>query len=894
VQGVLRAFLVTDIVDSTRLWAEHGSAMAIDLVSHDEIVNAVVASVGGVVFKHTGDGVMATFDSADASAEAAVEIQRAIRMHAWEVPEGIQVRVALHSGSAHERGGDLFGLQVNRLARLLSCCPPGAVLVSEATAALLADEMPAGLVLVDLGQVQLRGVGRSEAVACLAGEHLVAVDPQDVVGPASRRVGSLPAIDDELVGRTEEIVTVLDAVAAHPVVSIVGVGGMGKTRLALEAAAVADIADGVWWCDLTTATSPDALPSTVLAAIGGHQAAGRSPVECIVDCLTGRRALVVFDNCEHVTDAARVLVSAIRAGCADVRVLATSREALGMRGEHVVSLSSLPSTDAIGLFCTRANEARTDLVFDDPTLAVIEEICSSVDGIPLAIELAAARCRAMTPAEIAARLDARFRLLRGGRGGVERHRTLQAAVDWSYSLLEDDERDVFDRMAVFAGGGLIDAIATVVGLDEYEVLDILERLIVRSMVVAVDTALGTRYRQLETLRQYADDRLLEHGRADATRDRHLDWARMLVTRLRNAHLTSAEFDGFRRYIVEVDNLRAAVHYAVATDRRHEACEIIAAIGLPATARPTFEIADWCDPTRVPAAEWTDAVASAAGVCASLSLFAGNTTRTKDLLAVIPPEHQHNTWALAAATYESIWVTGDFDAAEARLGVAARAERHDGLRLAQLRGQLFQWRLRTDRATDVEYARAALTHCEDVIAQMRKRDAQLSLASALVIYGYCLEGSGNLTKAVAVQSEAIDLCERLGAANLADSARAGLVGAITKIAETDPGQLDAAAATLRTTLAIALHGRGYLNIAGLLVTAVERVLWAAGDHRTAALIGKCGRYELPTGALLPSAVDPTILDADTIAEIESEAAQLDIEAAAAIALAALDRIVGTSD
>src|SRR3954454_21187205 len=175
--------------------------MAIDLASHDEIVDAAIASAGGGVFKHTGDGVMATFENARASAQAAVEIQRAIGAHVWQVPEGIQVRVALHSGSAHERRGDLFGLPVNRLARLLSRCPPGAVLVSEATAALLADGMPAGLALLELGKVELRGVGRSEAVLCLVGEHLGAVDPQDVVGPARPRASSLPTIDDDLVGR---------------------------------------------------------------------------------------------------------------------------------------------------------------------------------------------------------------------------------------------------------------------------------------------------------------------------------------------------------------------------------------------------------------------------------------------------------------------------------------------------------------------------------------------------------------------------------------------------------------------------------------------------------------------------------------------------------------------
>ncbi len=555
-----------------------------------------------------------------------------------------------------------------------------------------------------------------------------------------------------------------------------------------------------------------------------------------------------------------------------------------------MSLSSLPSDDAIGLFCTGASEARAELVFDNPTLSTIEEICARLDGIPLAIELAAARCRAMTPAEIAARLDARFRLLRGGRGGVERHRTLQAAVEWSYSLLEDDERGVFDRMAAFAGGGLIDAISEVAGLDEYEAVDILERLIARSMCVAVDTPLGTRYRQLETLRQYADDRLLEHGLADATRDRHLDWARMLVARLRDALLTDAEFDAFRRYIVEVDNLRAAAHYAVAADRYQEACEVVAAIESFAICRPTFEIADWCDPTRVPAEQWTDAVASTAGVCATLAVFAGNTRRMHDLLAAVPQVHQENASVVAAATYESIWVKGNFDAAEARLAMAAPADWHDAVRLAQLQGQVFRWRLRTDRAADVVYARVARTHCEHLVAQMREHKAQVSLAVVLFLYGDCLLGAGDLAGAIAVQSEAIELCERTGAGMIADGARAGLVGAVTKLAATDPAQLRAAAATLRTTFEVASKGRGYLTIAGLLVTAVERVLWAAGDHRTAALLGRCGRSELPTGALLPSAVDPTILGVDTIAEIEAEAAQLDIEAAAAIALAGLDRIL----
>lgn len=665
---------------------------------------------------------------------------------------------------------------------------------------------------------------------------------------------------------------------------------MGKTRLALETAAAAGLPDGAWWCDLTAATSPEAVPATVLAAIGGSQSSGRSALESIVANLADRYALVVFDNCEHVVDAARALVGAIRAGCDKVRVLATSREALGLRGEHVISLSSLPAADAIGLFCTRAGEARPDLVFDDLTLAAIDEVCTRLDGIPLAIELAAARCRSMAPGEIAARLDDRFRLLRGGRGGVERHRTLQAAVEWSYSLLDDDERALFDRMAVFAGGALIDAVSAVCDVDEYDALDILDRLIARSMVVATDTALGTRYRQLETLRQYAEDRLVEHGLIDEVRDRHLGWVCTLTAWLDNAQMTSAELESFRRYCAEIDNLRAAVHYAVRTDRDQLACEVIAGIGLYAVYRPTFEVADWCDPARVPAEQWTDDVAGTAGLSAVLALFAGNTARVAELLAVVPEAHQHNRWVLSAATFQALFVTLDFDLAESRLAAVVPADDLDALSLAVNQCQVFQVRLFADRATDADYQEAALTHGEQFLSQVRERGATLSVALVLSIYDGCLAAVGDIERAVAVSSEAIELSESAGAGFLVDVARSGLVYSLTQLAATEPGQRRDTIATLRTTVEAALTRRSHMMVADYLGCAVERVLWDAGDHRTAALLGRFGRLQLPMAALLPTAVDPALLDADTIAEIEAEAAELDIETAGTIALAALDQIL----
>ena len=863
--------------------------MADDLVSHDEIVNAVITNAGGRVFKHTGDGLMATFDAAAASAAAASEIQRAIGRHVWRVPGGIRVRVSLHSGSVHERDDDLFGPPVNRLARLLSRCSPGAVIVSDATAALLADGMPTGLDTAALGRVELRGVGRTEVVHCLVGEHLASVDPHHLAVVSGARLGSLPPIEDELIGRISEIAAVLGSIGAHPVVSIVGVGGMGKTRVALEAATSADFSGGAWWCDLTAATTPDAVAIAVLAAIGGRPSPGQSATESVVVHLAGRQALVVFDNCEHVLAAARTLVETIRAECTEARVLATSREAFGIRGEHVVSLSPLPADDAIRLFCDRASAARTDLALDDVALASIEAICARLDGIPLAIELAATRCRSMAPREIAARLDNRFRLLRGGRHAVERHQTLHAAVDWSYSLLDDDERALLDRMSVFRGGASIDAVAAVGGLDEYDALDVVDRLVAQSMVVAADTPLGTRYRQLETLRQFAEDRLVEHHGADAARDRHLAWAASLAASLNHAISTAAEEEGLRRYIAELDNIRAAVAYAVTSHRHQEASDVIAGVAFDALFRSTFEVIEWFDPMIVPAEQWTDNVASTAGLGAILAFFAGGTSRMADLLASIPNAHHRNDWVILATNYESLFVTFDFDGAEARLSDVTPGNREPFI-LRAAKSLVFQIRIHTDRATDADYAHAARRHCERYITQARAVGSQVSLAAALLTYGYCLEGLHDLGAAVSVLSESIELSEAAGAWFVVDNSRAALADVITQLAANDPRQLREAVVTLRATVEVALKHRNHFVVADYLGGPVERVLWISGDHRHAALLGKFGRLQMPMSALWPSAVDTKVLGADTMAEILADAAQLNIDTAGAIALAALDRIL----
>ena len=849
VSGALQSLLVTDIVGSTRLWAEQEAAMEADLVTHDELVLGAIAAAQGRMFKHTGDGMMATFESAAASARAAAAIQRAIAEAGWRVTDRIRVRIALHSGGVHQRDGDLFGPSVNRLARLLSHCPPGGVLVSEATAALLADSMPDGLALRELGPIELRDVGRTEIVHCLEGAGITEIDADAVLGTAAHRVGSLPLPDAELVGRTAEIAAVLDALDAHSIVSIVGVGGMGKTRLALEAASTAGFADGAWWCDLAAATTPDAVPATVLNALGAHQTPGRAALDTVVDHLATQRAVVVLDNCEHVVDAARDVAAAIRAGCPKVAILATSREALGLRGEHVVPLSALPGDDASGLFCSRAAEARPDLVFDDATLASIDEICTRLDGIPLAIELAAARCRAMTPAEIAARLDDRFRLLRGGRGGVERHRTLLAAVEWSYSLLEDDERAIFDQMSVFAGGALIDAIAEVCEVDEYDALDVLDRLIARSMVVAADTELGTRYRQLETLRQYAEERLVESGEIDQVRGRHLAWAANPTYPHATAEGTTREADGFRRFVAEIDNLRAAAAYAVSANREAEACRVIAGFGGWAALRPTFEVLDWVDPTTIEAEAWDETVARAVGALGMAAIFGGEPASAVELLAAVPDAWQEHF-------------------------------------------QMLNTKVHADRPGDTAFAAESLRHTGATVDRARAAGAQISLVIALIVHGYCLEGSGNPAAAIPVQTEALELADSLGVGAMVDAARVGLVESMTQVAASGDGEIVTVATATRAGLELALARRSVFFALIFLGGAVERLLWIRGEQHAATIVSRFARRNMSNWASA-SIIDTDSMSDAELAAIDAEAAALDLDGAGAIAIAALDRVIAAS-
>jgi predicted ATPase/class 3 adenylate cyclase len=574
-------FLFTDLEVSTRRWEQEPDAMRGALARHDVMLRAAVAKRGGLVVKGTGDGIHAVFATADAAVAAAIDAQLAICVEPWPVSEPLRVRMGIHTGPAEQRDGDYYGTAVNRAARLMNVAHGGQIVVSLATEQLARDALDDGVNLTDLGEHRLRDLARPERVFQVTRPDL----PSEF--PALRSVDTfptnLPFQFTEFVGRDADLPAVSKALEDSRVVTLIGVGGVGKTRLAVQTAAqlLPRYRDGVFLCELGPLTDPRQVPAVVANACGVQQRPGESLTESLQYALRSKEMLVVLDNCEHLLDAAAQLVTALAGSCPLITVLATGREGLGVWGERMMMVRSLPmpgegattdeilAAEAVQLFTERAEQAGGGLVLDADTAVTVAQLCRRLDGVPLAIELAAARTRMMSPQEIAARLDERFRLLTGGsRTAVARHQTLQAAVDWSYELLSDVERAILDRLGVFAGGFTLDAAEAVVGDDDLDPLDVLDgitQLVDKSLVVAEREHHDTRYRLLETIRTYALERLDDDGATDTMRRRHATWCAGFVAQACIGMQGPDEPAWLARLEREIDNVRAALTWATGAD-----------------------------------------------------------------------------------------------------------------------------------------------------------------------------------------------------------------------------------------------------------------------------------------------------------------------------------------
>ena len=575
-------FLFTDIEDSTALVRRLGEGLYAQLLAdHHSLIRSGLAAHDGQEVDTQGDAFFALFSSPRACVAAVIEMQRALEAHSWPGGEHVRVRMGVHTGEASRTATGLVGLDVHRAARVAAVGYGGQVLLSEAAAALVRDFLPAGAGLADLGVHRLKDLGRPERIFQLQAAGLQAGFPplRSLGSPAL--ANNLPAQVTTFIGRERELSEVRALVASSRLVTLTGAGGCGKTRLGLQLAAglLDGSGDGVWLVELAAVLDEDAVAPAICRALGIAAQPGRPVLETLLDALALQDVLIVLDNCEHLIGACAKAADAIVRRCPRVRLVATSREPLGIGGEAVYrvpplslpgpgesALAAAGSSDAVALFVDRARAQGTGLVVDEATAPLVVSICARLDGLPLAIELAAARLRSLSLRGLADRLDQRFSLLTGGsRTALARQQTLRATVDWSYSLLHGAERSLLRRLSVFAEGFDLDAAEAVCSFGDLGLSDVaglLGSLVDKSLVVAEPAGEALRYRLLETIRQFAAERLAGDG-GEATAVAAAHCAHYLsVAETAAPHLTGpGQGSWLARLDTDQANLRRAAEHA---------------------------------------------------------------------------------------------------------------------------------------------------------------------------------------------------------------------------------------------------------------------------------------------------------------------------------------------
>ena len=709
--------LFTDIQGSTRLWETESEQMAAALRRHDEILRAAIKGTSGYVFKTVGDAFCAAFATARTATEAAVTAQQELRAEEWPTSQPIAVRMGLHTGVCEERDGDYFGPVVNRAARLEAVAHGGQVLVSGATAELLSGALPGDTGLRDLGMHRLKDLGRAEQVFQLEAPNLPSSFPPLASLDNPELPNNLPMLLSAFVGREAELSQVRQLVSSSRLLTLTGAGGSGKTRLALQAAAeqTGRAPDGVWLVELAPLTNGGQIDAAVAAALGIQDQTGPVAPETLVRALTAQDTLIVLDNCEHLIDDAAKFCEQVIRRCPRVRILATSREPLGIDGERVYRVPSLSlpgdvqavedvaASDAVKLFAERARDSGFTL--DARSAPLVATICRRLDGIPLALELAAARLSSMSLKQVADRLDQRFRLLTGGaRNAMPRQQTLQATVEWSFGLLSQRERDTLARLSVFAGGFDLDAgeaLCTTGVVDAFDVADLLGSLVDKSLVVADHAADAVRYRLLETIRQYGAQELLRAEGDEAVlalRTRHAEHYLRLAQATGPSLIGHGQAESLRRLDAEWDNLRAAFAHLAAEQRADDVLRLAVAVERFAITRAHSEVLSYLRPAIEHAGTAASVLlAEAMTVAAQLTgLFlrtdavevAAARTYGERALAIARVLGDRRTEARAIGMLvESAQISGDDAAADAlaRQGVAIARELGD----VQLLGEQLQ-------------------------------------------------------------------------------------------------------------------------------------------------------------------------------------------------------------
>ena len=591
-------FLFTDIEGSTKLAQQYPDAISALLARHHEILRRSIQAQNGYVFQIVGDAFCSAFSSASEALNAALDAQQCLYDEAW-LPVPIKVRMGIHTGEAQlTEDGQYSGYTtLASTQRIMSAGHGGQILLSGATRELIRDLLPANTELVDLGEKRLKDL--------LHPEHLYQLNRSGLPTsfPALKTLDSfpnnLPAQLTSFIGREREIAEIKQELIDHRLVTLTGSGGTGKTRLSLQVAA--DLLDqfqhGVWFVELAPLADPDLIPQAILSAIGVQAPQGRNSLDTLREYLQEKQTLIVLDNCEHLVSASAFVTNTLLNNAPRLKIMASSREALGIKGEasypvpslslpdikHLPIVEQLSHYESVRLFLDRATLVAPHFSLNQDNAPFIAQICYRLDGIPLAIELAAARLKMFSVEQISKRLDDRFRLLTGGgRTSLPRQQTLRALVDWSYDILSDHERLLLCRLSVFMGGWTLEAAEEVCsgdGIDSYDVLDLLTQLVNKSLIVIVERSKvdEIRYRMLETIRQYARERLLESGKAENVRERYFTYFWQMVKQSNLDFYGPKELDWLVWLESEWDNIRAAVEWTY-EERSQDGLDLVNCLG----------------------------------------------------------------------------------------------------------------------------------------------------------------------------------------------------------------------------------------------------------------------------------------------------------------------------
>jgi predicted ATPase/class 3 adenylate cyclase len=790
-------FLYTDIEGSTRLWEARPAAMHADADRHFALLRDAIGSHGGHVFRTQGDGLCAAFATAPPALAAALAAQLALHREPWPSGDAIRVRMALHTGAAEAHDGDYAGACLNRIGRLLGIGRGGQTLVSQTTYDLVRETLPGGAGLRDLGAHRLRDLTAPEQLFQLLHPELPDAFPPP--NSLDARPNNLPLQVTSFVGRERELAEVRELLERSRLLTLTGTGGCGKTRLALQVAAelVDGYPDGVWFVDLAPLADRALVAAAALATLGAREVPGQEPLASLVEHLRARQLLLLLDNCEHVIDASARLGDALLRGCPAVRLLVTSRELLGVSGETAWPVPSLALPDPAAhhtaaelgrcesaqLFIDRALAVQPAFRVTEQNASALAQVCTRLDGIPLALELAAARVRVLTVEQIATRLSDRFRLLTGGgRTALRRQQTLRALVDWSHDLLSERERVLLRRLAVFAGGWTLEA-AEAVGADgsgqgkgpmtiePVDVLDLLTSLVDKSLVVADPGEVEERYVFLETIRQYAEEKLLQAGEAAALRDRHRDWCLAAARLIRpDVELTPETIRRRRQFVAELDNVRGALAWCAAGDAAAARVGLEIAANLQEYAWRRAELRAWLE----------------------------------TLLTLVPERVAIRAWALLRLDHARRWqhefVAGKQASEEA---LAIFLELGDEVGAADARSQIG-----LDLANLGDYA-AARAYLDDSLAFARARGDHARIIRRTREIGTSALAEGDFGRARLAIEESVTLARRLGATELG--------AALGRLAMLDRLEGDYARARARVDemRSLGLQNRGHHSVEYLL-------------------------------------------------------------------------------